>query len=165
MQFLLFFFFLISNFFFLISPINAQCPICVVTVGGGMLIAEKLGIDDLLVSIWIAALNVALSFWLAPKIKIKYLNHPLILTLLMFLTTLIYFKFTDQIGVTGNTLLGLDKIIFGQILGLITMIGGNYFYQSVKARLGRAPFPYAKVVYPFAAVLITTLVFKFAFSL
>ncbi len=24
----------------------AQCPVCIITVGGGMLLAQKLGIDD-----------------------------------------------------------------------------------------------------------------------
>ena len=42
-----------------VTPSYAQCPVCIVTVGGGMLIAKKLGIDDLLVSIWISALNTA----------------------------------------------------------------------------------------------------------
>jgi len=156
---------LVSSFSFLVSPVNAQCPVCVVTVGGGMLIAQKLGIDDLLVSIWISALNVALSFWLAPKIKIKYLNHPLILTALMLISTLAYFQFTDQIGVPSNSVLGIDKIIFGQVLGLVAMIGGNVTYLQVKKKLGHTPFPYAKVVFPFALVLLTTLVFKFVFKL
>ena len=55
-----------------ITPAYAQCPVCIITVGGGMLLAKKLGVDDLLVSIWISALNTAIAFWLAPKLKIKY---------------------------------------------------------------------------------------------
>lgn len=164
-NFLLTFINFITLLTFTPSPVSAQCPICVVTVGGGMLIAEKLGIDDLLVSIWIAALNVALSFWLAPKIKIKFLNNPFILTLIMFVSTLLYFQFTDQIGVSSNSVLGIDKIIFGQTLGLISMIGGNYLYQFVKAKLGHTPFPYAKVAFPFGMVLLFTLFFKLTFNL
>lgn len=161
--------FFLTNFitfnFLLATSSLAQCPVCVVTVGGGMLIAKKLGIDDLLVSIWISALNVALSFWLAPKIKIKVLNHPLVFTAIMFISTLAYFQFTDQIGVAGNQVLGIDKILFGQILGLLAMIGGNVAYIQIKKKLGHTPFPYAKVVFPFALVLITTLFFKLVFSL
>lgn len=165
MSFLILISLILVRYLLFVPSVLAQCPICIVTVGGGMLLAEKLGIDDLLVSIWISALNVALSFWLASKIKIKYLNNPFILTALMFATTLGYFYFTNQIGVASNRLFGIDKIIFGQIIGTVAMIGGNLFYQSVKNRLGRTPFPYAKVVFPFASVLISTLVFKFAFSL
>ncbi|HPJ17358.1 MAG TPA: hypothetical protein PK639_04000 [Candidatus Woesebacteria bacterium] len=146
-------------------PVGAQCPVCVVTVGGGMLIAKKLGIDDLLVSIWISALNVAISFWLATVIKTKILKNGYLLTLLMLITTLAYFYLTDQIGVASNTLLGIDKIIFGQIIGTLFMILGNHFYQFVKAKLGHAPFPYAKVVFPFIIVLLVTFLFKLFFHL
>ena len=54
------------------TSVGAQCPVCIITVGGGMLIAKKLGIDDFLISIWISALNTAIAFWLAPKLKIKF---------------------------------------------------------------------------------------------
>lgn len=156
---------LISLNFLSSAPALAQCPVCVVTVGGGMLIAEKLGVDDLLVSIWISALNVALSFWLAPKIKIKYLNHPLVFMFLMLFSTLAYFQFTDQIGVPGNNLLNIDKIILGQILGTMAMVGGNITYIQIKKKLGHTPFPYAKVVLPLITVLVITLIFKFTFNL
>ena len=31
---------------FLIKAVYAQCPVCIVTVGGGMLLAQKLGIES-----------------------------------------------------------------------------------------------------------------------
>ena len=158
---------------FLVFPhaAAAQCPVCVVTVGGGMLIADKLGVDDFLASLWIGALNVALSFWLANGMKDrslrpKFLHNPWLMTVLMLAATLSYFWFTDQIGVSSNKLLGLDKIIFGQILGTIAMITGNFIYGFTKFKNGgRALFPYSKVVFPFGSVLLTTLIFKFAFGL
>lgn len=33
------------------KSVYATCPVCLVAVGGGLWIAEKLGIDDLIVSI------------------------------------------------------------------------------------------------------------------
>ncbi len=150
----------------LVIPAYAQCPVCVVTVGGGMLIAKKLGIDDFLVSIWISALNTAISFWLAPKFKIKFLKNPWILSLIMLGLTLFYFQFTDQIAAAGNQLFGLNKIIFGQILGLLLMFLGNFLYAYTKNKNnGKTLFPYAKVVFPVGIVLITTLIFKLVFNL
>ncbi len=147
-------------------PTFAQCPVCVVTVGGGMLLAKKLGIDDFLVSVWISALNTVISFWLAPKIKIKYLNHPLILSLLMYFLTLAYFHFSSQLGLPGNRLFGVDKIILGQTLGLLSITLGNLSYLYLKKRNGgKTVFPYAKVVFPFGLTLFITLVFKFVFGL
>lgn len=149
-----------------VNPAYAQCPVCIVTVGGGMLIAKKLGVDDLLVSIWISALNTAISFWLASKFKNKILNNPWLLSFLMFGLTIFYFQATNQIGHASNRFLGIDKIIFGQSLGLIAMFIGNFIYGFTKYKNnGKTIFPYAKVVFPVALVLITTLIFKFAFKL
>jgi hypothetical protein len=147
---------------------RAQCPVCIVTVGGGMLLAQKLGIDDLLVSIWISALNTVLAFWLAPKfqndrLKLKFLSNPLILSFLLLLTTLAYFVFTDQSG--ADKILGMDKLILGQILGFLAVVGGNLYYLSLKKKLGKTPFPYAKVAFPFGLTLLITLIFKFSFAL
>lgn len=139
------------------QPVLAQCPVCIVTVGGGMLIAKKLGIDDLLVSIWISALNTAISFWLATKFKNKILQNGHLVALVLLLTTLAYFHFTDQTG--GATLWGIDKIIFGQVVGLLAMALGNHSYLFIKTRLGHTPFPYAKVAFPLFSISLTTLIF------
>jgi hypothetical protein len=145
--------------------VYAQCPLCIVTVGGGMLIAKKLGIDDLLVSIWISALNVAISFWLATKFKNRFLKNGHLLTAVLLATTLVYFQISGQIGHLGNRLLGIDKIIFGQILGVIAMLIGNHSYYALKKKLGHTPFPYAKVVFPLTSVLIFTFISKLLFKL
>jgi hypothetical protein len=80
--------------------------------------------------------------------------------------TLFYFQLTDQIGHASNRLLGIDKIIFGQVLGMFLMFIGNFLYGFTKYKNnGKTLFPYAKVVFPVAIVLITTLVFKLAFKL
>ena len=147
------------------ATVYAQCPICIVTVGGGMLIAKKLGVDDLLVSVWISALNVAISFWLATKFKNKFLKNGHIVTAILLASTLIYFQISGQLGHPGNRLLGIDKIVFGQILGTLSMMVANHSYQAIKKKLGRTPFPYAKVVFPFGTVLAVSLIFKFLFRL
>ena len=166
LYFLFFFLFLISSFSFLVFPAYAQCPVCIVTVGGGMLIAKKLGIDDFLISIWISALNTAIAFWLAPKMKIKLLKNESVFALLLLALTLLYFQLTDQIGAATNRLLGFDKIVFGQIIGLIAMTLGSHLYLFFKKRNGgKTIFPYARVVFPVSLVLLSTLIFKLIFKL
>lgn len=151
---------------FLIKPVLAQCPVCIVTVGGGMLIAQKLGVDDFLVSLWISALNTAISFWLAPKIKNKILSNPIVFSILMLGFTLFYFDYTDQIGVITNKLLGLDKILFGQSLGLLIMFLGIFVDRySRKLNDGKILFPYQKVVFPVGFLMLFTLLFKLIFKL
>lgn len=150
---------------FLVEPVFAQCPLCIVTVGGGMLLAKKLGVDDLLVSIWISALNVAFSFWLATKFKNKFLQNGHLLTAILLAATLVYFQVTGQLGHPSNRLLGIDKILFGQLLGVFAMMIGNHSYWAIKKKLGAPPFPYAKVIFPSGMVLVVTLIFKFLFRL
>lgn len=149
-----------------VTPAYAQCPICIVTVGGGMLLAKKLGVDDFLVSIWISALNTAIALWLAPKLRLKFLKNGYVLGLVLLITTLTYFQFTGQIGHASNRLLGIDKIIFGQTVGFLAMAIGNHSYIFSKKKNGdKTIFPYAKVIFPVSLVLITTLVFKLVFKL
>ena len=168
---IIFFLILVTNFLIFVAPVSAQCPVCIVTVGGGMLIAKKLGVDDLLVSIWISALNTAISFWLASgmkdkALKPKILHNPWLFSVLMFAGTLVYFKFTDQIGHPRNQLLGMDKIVLGQTLGLLAMFIGNFVYGFAKYKNNnKALFPYSKVVFPVGLVLIITFIFKFSFGL
>jgi len=166
MLFLILFLTIVLTGLIFATPVSAQCPVCIITVGGGMYLAKKLGIDDLLISIWISALNVAITFWMAPKIKIKFIKNPYILSVLMMGLTLFYFQFTDQIGGIANRILGVDKIVLGQFVGLLTMYLGNYLYAFTKEKNNhRTLFPYAKVVFPVGLVIIVTLLFKLFFRL
>jgi hypothetical protein len=165
-MFIISFLFLIILNFLLVIPSYAQCPVCIITVGGGMFLAKKLGIDDFLISMWISGLDTAISFWLAPKIKIKFLNNPIILSLILFATTLLYFQFTDQIGGITNKIMGLDKIILGHIFGLLFMLLGIFIDKFTRIKNnGKILFPYQKVVFPVGTLLIFTLLFKLLFKL
>ncbi|HOG37495.1 MAG TPA: hypothetical protein PKZ29_01065 [Candidatus Woesebacteria bacterium] len=144
----------------------AQCPVCIITVGGGMLLAQKLGIDDFLVSLWISGLNTAISFWMATKIKHRIFGSPIILSILMYLLTLSYFIFTRQTGSTNNQILGIDKIILGQTLGLL--IWGLGIFIDRRSRVlngGKILFKFQKVIFPVGTLVIFTLIFKLIFKL
>ena len=161
------FVFLLSTFYFLLStPSWAQCPVCIVTVGGGMYLATKLGIDDFLVSLWISGLNTAISFFMATKIKHRVFGSPIVLSILMLALTLSYFIFTGKTGLVSNQILGLDKIIFGQILGMFVWFLGIFVDRhSRKLNDGKILFPFQKVVFPISILLIFTILFKLIFKL
>jgi len=137
-----------------IQSVYANCPLCIVTVGGGLLIAKKLGIDDLLVSIWISGLNTSIAFYLSTKIKNKILKNPYIWSFLFYLSTYIYLFLTHQIGVSTNKFMGVDKINFGMTIGLIVTLYANII--SNKRKL----FDYQKVIIPIIFLVITTVIFK-----
>lgn len=145
----------------LAKPVYAQCPVCVVTVGGGLLLAKKLGIDDLLVSIWISSLNTAIAFWMVTRIKKKILNNGYLWSLVFFIFTLIYVVYTKQVGHIRNTFLGIDKVLFGLTFGLFVSVGAILFDKFLRSKnKGKVFFPYQKVIVPLVLLLISTVIFK-----
>ena len=146
---------------FLVPEVNAQCPVCIVTVGGGLLIAKKLGIDDLLVAIWISSLNTALSFWIARSMKVNILKNPLLWTFGLFITSIVYLYFSKQIGHSGNTLWGIDKVVFGMTTGLVVSLMAIGIDQLLRrTHNGKVYFPYQKVIIPLLLLIGSTLIFN-----
>jgi len=156
--------------------VSANCPVCIITVGGGLLIAEKLGIDPLLISIWISGLNSALAYWMADglskKLKSKS-DQPLrsyaifcvtkggSLSTVFYLFTLFYLYLTKQIGAPLHRFWEIDKTVFGLTLGMLVFILSNYFDKFLRQKNnGKVYFPYQKVILPFLALLLGTLGFK-----
>ncbi len=142
------------------SPVYANCPVCIVTVGGGLLIAKKLGIDDLLVSIWLSGLNTAIAVWFATKVKIKILNNPLVMAVGFYALTIIYLLFSKQIGHPKNTYLGVDKVSLGMTVGLAVFLLSIFVDKLIRYKNNKKVlFPYQKVVVPVVFLTLTTLIF------
>jgi len=141
-----------------ISSVYAQCPVCVLTVGGGLLIAKKLGVDDLLAALWISGLNTAISFWFVTYIKKPaFLKNPLLWTVVMFVTTWFYFFSTKQMYHKGNTFLGVDKVLVGLCLGvLVWLMGIGIDRMTRKLNNGKILFYYQKVIIPLFVLIATT---------
>ncbi|MGF3555289.1 MAG: hypothetical protein ACQXXF_08535, partial [Thermoplasmatota archaeon] len=100
----------------------AVCPLCTVAVGAGVGLCRYLGIDDTISGVWIGGLIVSMGFWLADflgkkKIKINFLEFWSIL--LMFLLIYPFLYWGKLIGIAGNTLWGIDKLVLGVISGSV----------------------------------------------
>jgi|DewCreStandDraft_4_1066084.scaffolds.fasta_scaffold00426_77 hypothetical protein len=144
----------------------ANCPVCIITVSGGLFLAKQLGIDDFLVSIWISGLNTAVAFFIASKIKDKRANKPFIWTFFFYLLTIFYLFYTKQIGHPQNQLLGIDKVFFGLTTGLLIFFAANWFDGKLRAiHGGKVFFHYQKVIIPLVFLAFSTLVMKFLFGL
>jgi len=52
----------------------AVCPVCVVTVAGGIELSRLLKIDDLITGIWIGGLIVSLIYWTIDVLNKKNIN-------------------------------------------------------------------------------------------
>jgi len=144
-----------------VQPVYANCPVCIITVGGGLFIAKKLGIDDLLVSIWIAGLNTAIAFWLATIFKNKLLKNSYVLSFIFYFLTLGYLIISKQIGHKGNQFLRIDKVIFGLTIGTLVFFISVTLDKFIRSKnKNKVLFPYQKVIVPLIILTITTFIFK-----
>jgi hypothetical protein len=141
-----------------------MCPICTVTVIAGLGISRLLGIDDVVSAIWIGALILSLSFvtnnWIKkkwPKFQPKYYYFPTFI--LMYLFVLIPLKLDGTIGIIGNTILGIDKIIFGIIIGSVVLLIGGLADKYQRRKFNKIFFPFQKVVFPVALLILVSVVF------
>ncbi len=144
-----------------IPVVNAQCPVCIVTVGGGLFLAKKLGIDNLLTAIWISGLNVAISFWFVSFVKKpKILQNPFIWTALLFASTYYYLVATGQMYHKNDTFMHIDKVLVGLIIGtLVWLLGIGVDKLIRRYNQGKVLFFYQKVIVPLTLLSIATGVF------
>ena len=146
-----------------------MCPVCTVTVIAGLSLSRLLGIDDLVTSLWIGAFILSFSFvtinWIHkkwPKWKFGMSTYwKWIVIVAMYLFVLIPLKLSHTIGIYHNTLWGIDKIILGIIIGSVVFLIGVWADKYQRRKFSKIFFPFQKVIFPVACLLITSLVFFF----
>lgn len=152
------------------SPALAVCPICTVAVAGGLGLSRYFGIDDSILGVWAGGLMVSVTMWtldwlsrkkfkLLEKIDIKLLT--LLVFLFWVLTTYVPLFELNIIGHPFNTILGIDKLIFGSILGFFAFLFGVWGDKKVRAVKGKQMFAFQKVVFPVLSLTIFSLVLYF----
>ena len=141
-----------------------MCPVCTVTVIAGLGISRFFGIDDALTSLWIGAFILSFSFitidWIEkkwPKLKIKRFTIPFVA--LMYLLVLVPLKTTGSIGIAGNTLWGIDKVILGTIVGSLVFLAGAWADKKERKMRGKQLFPFQKVAFPVFSLILASAVF------
>ena len=158
---------LLTTFYLLLPSIAwAVCPICTVAVGAGLGLSRYFGIDDAVTSIWIGGLLMSVSFWTIDwlekkKFKVfEKLNKSQITAFSLvfwYALTLIPLWMGGIIGHPFNTILGVDKIIFGTTLGSIMFLAGMWADRKVRKLKGKQLFQYQKVVFPVISLVLTSL--------
>jgi len=149
------------NLFF-IKPVEAVCPVCTVAVGAGVGISRLIGIDDSITGVWIGGLIISSGLWMADFIRKKQWKIPIpdilsILLMLLFVIPPLYWS--NMIGVTNNTLLGIDKIIFGSVIGsLIFFLGVGIDKLLRLINNDKVYIYYQKVILPVLLLSIVSLI-------
>lgn len=160
---------LISIFSFLFisaSPVYAQCPVCTLAVGAGLGLSRYLGIDDMVSGIWAGALVISFSLWFAGWLKkknYKYINRvkePILSIISVIFWSFLTYYPLFKIGVIGhpfNVVLGIDKLIFGSIIGGLVFLLAIYTDRKVRKIKGGKLFSFQKVIIPVGFLVITSL--------
>jgi len=140
------------------KPVLAVCPLCTVAVGAGLGVSRVIGIDDAISGIWIGGLIISGGLWMGDFIKKKKwkISYPDFLsTLLMYLLVVPSLIWSGIIGLPGNTLFGMDKVLFGIIIGSLVFMLSVYADKFLRKRNnGEVYIYYQKVILP---VLFLTL--------
>ncbi len=135
---------------------SAFCPVCTVAVGAGVGLAQWLGIDDSISGVWLGGLAVSLIIWTInwlndkslalknsessvfrrekPSFGKRSLRNILIAVsyYLLIVGSLWWQGFIAKNPL--NTICGIDKLLFGIILGTILFLAGvlihNYLFKK-----------------------------------
>lgn len=140
-----------------------MCPVCTITIAGGVGLCRYLGIDDLISGTWIGGLLMSLVIWTIDwldKKKIKFLfRKPMVL---FFWYAIAIFPLL-KLGIIGhpeNKFFGIDKLIFGIISGSVALFLSFLFHNfMLKKNKERVFFPFQKVVVALLFLIILSLIF------
>jgi len=152
---------------FVFNFVNAQpvCPVCVVAVAGGLGLSRWLGINDVITSIWIGAFLIAITVWTYHWLGKKGWNfrfYRIATFLFYYLFTIVPLYYMNMIGLVGNTILGVDKVLFGIFLGTFIFMASVWFNLYLKKiNNGKGYFPYQKVIVPFGILILSSLILYF----
>lgn len=151
--------------FTLIFPAAAQavCPACTVAVAGGLGISRWLGIDDTIAGLWIGALTVSMGLWLAvwmenKKWQIPYKNTLSVALFFVLMGSVLYLA--NVIGMPGNSLWGVDKIVLGILVGAGVFRFTAWLDKWLKANNdGQVYVYYQKVILPVFFLSVASFIF------
>ena len=139
---------------FLIFPgqAHAVCPVCTVAVAAGLGISRWIGIDDSVTGIWIGGLILSSGLWLADWIGKKSWKVPqkeIISVVLFYLFVIPPLYWAKMVGLVGNTLWGIDKVILGTVVGSVLFMGGVWLDKWLRnTNEGKVYVYFQKVIAP-----------------
>ena len=144
---------------------NPACPVCMVTVGASLYLAEKSGLDKCVIGVWSGALMAIFGYFLIRYFNKKNWNFYKRDFILM----------TSSIASIGFMYLGslpyepmiigflyIDSFLLSNILGALVFIAGIHLYAWMKKKNnGHAHFPFEKVLVPVVTTALLSALFYF----
>ncbi len=138
------------------------CAVCTIAVGSCVGLARWLKIDDRITGIWVGALIVSLIAWTIhylDKKNIHFKGRKILTATLWCAFTIVPFYFTGLMGHPLNKCWGIDKLLFGIILGSIIFVATNLLHNYLKKKNNdKSYFPLQKAIVPVSMLAIASLI-------
>lgn len=132
-----------------------SCAVCILGIGGGLLLARKFGVDDYVMAVWISGLNTAMAFYLSGLIKAKTIGKPFLLSVIFYLMTYLYLLRTGQIT---------DRVIVGLTIGIVTYFVAHFIERIMfKRNKEKSLVPFQRVIISVFFLMLVSLAAAFAF--
>lgn len=152
--------FLVAIVYKFIFPAIAQahCPLCVAGAGAGLTLTRWVGVDDSISGVWLAAFLGAISFWSESLIKRRELRpklRPFIFIAIFAATIWSFYKF--NLVIRMSQILGLDKLIFGMVVGGVAFYLVDVVDDYIIKRKGKVFFPYQRIIVTLGSMLLLSL--------
>ncbi|HLM84111.1 MAG TPA: hypothetical protein VK254_02805 [Candidatus Bathyarchaeia archaeon] len=140
----------------------AVCPVCTVAVGAGLGLAEYFGIDDSISGLWIGALIVSMSLWtinwLVRK-NIRFKGRKILVFVGYYVIIILPLWLKGKIGHPYHKLCGIDKLLFGILLGSILFSAGVIFHNYIRKRNNNISyFKGQRIAFAVAPLVIASLI-------
>ena len=169
-------FILLAIFIFLINlpSVLAHCPLCTAAAGTGVLFTRAYGVDDTIAGLFLGAaiISSALWFnkWLKKRINFKF--QETLMVIISFLLFAIPFYTTglitdstmvklmpDHHSIFGLGVFGIDKLLFGMIIGSLAVWGAFVLNEAIKKAKGRVLYPYQGMSFMLIVLAVLSLLF------
>ena len=153
---------IISALFLYPVQAHAVCPLCTIAVGAGLGLSRLIGIDDSVTGVWVGGLILSSGLWMADFIKKKGWKVPypeFISVLLMVLFVIPPLYWSKMIGITGNILWGVDKVLLGTVIGAGMFLLGVVIDKRLRTtNNGKVYVYYQKVIIPVFLLSVTSFI-------
>lgn len=138
------------------------CPVCTVAVAAGIGILEKWGVDSIIIGIWFGALIVSSIAWMIDWLNrknIHFLFRKILIIVSFYLIFIWPLYIWDVMGSATNQIFGMDKLLFGAIIGTIIFILA-IFADGYLRRINeeKIVIKYQKVIIPLTFLIIASII-------
>ncbi len=132
-----------------------SCAVCVLGIGGGLLLARKLGVDEYVVVVWISGLNTAMAFYLSGLFKERAIVSRFLLSVIFYFITYLYLLQTGQMTY---------RVVVGLTVGVVTYFVAHFVERIMfKRNKEKSLIPFQRTVISVMFLALASLAAAFTF--